>query len=47
MDGVTFYKTRDEAEKMAQVYRKRRRVKTDVFRVKEENGLFYVEQSDE
>ncbi len=48
MDGldqtVAYFKTREEAEKLASDCRLRQKVKTDVFRVNEKDGLFYVEQ---
>ena len=45
MNGVTYYATKDEAERQAEIYRKRVKVKTDVFYVEHdpEKG-YYIEQ---
>ena len=45
IENIAYYKTREEAEKAAEGYRKIAKVKTDVFRVEydEEKG-FYVSQ---
>ena len=44
VSGCTHYATEDEAEREAEKYRKRAKVKTDVFRVKRDEQGFYIEQ---
>ena len=45
IENIAYYKTREEAEKAAEQYRKSAKVKTDVFRIEhdDEKG-FYVSQ---
>ena len=42
---IAYYETSEEAEKAAEVYRKKAKVKTDVFRVEYDPDLgYYVSQ---